>query len=302
MNYFKSSGFFCLFFVFIFWFFNIFLAIFIPDSHVITILIYLGLIVVSLAYLTLCRKDIPKTLRLHKVNLWSVFLILILSVVVRPLTGFFSLLGNMFFQDLVSSSITQEVSSGLMIVLLSTALFPGIVEELIFRGIIYSDMRKANPIKGILLSSLFFGIAHMNFLQFCYAFVLGIILGVLLEAADSLFAPMLLHAAFNGTSLILTYLMTLFPSISDAATTGTDIHLTTLIAFLPSAIISLILTVLLIAAIAHLNGRLGYMKTWFSSRIRKTWPKEKAASISYFAAVGICFFFAVFTELLASLA
>ena len=104
MNYFKSSGFFCLFFVFIFWFLNISLAIFIPDSQLITILIYLGLAVVSLAYLALCKKNIPKTLRLHKMNILSVFLVLVLSVVVRPLTGFFSLLGTMFFQDLVSSS------------------------------------------------------------------------------------------------------------------------------------------------------------------------------------------------------
>lgn len=94
MNYFKSSGFFCLFFVFIFWFLNISLAIFIPDSQLITILIYLGLAVVSLAYLALCKKNIPKTLRLHKMNILSVFLVLVLSVVVRPLTGFFSLLGT----------------------------------------------------------------------------------------------------------------------------------------------------------------------------------------------------------------
>lgn len=302
MNYFKSSGFFCLFFVFIFWFLNISLAIFIPDSQLITILIYLGLAVVSLAYLALCKKNIPKTLRLHKMNILSVFLVLVLSVVVRPLTSFFSLLGTMFFQDLVSSSITQEVSSGLMIVMISTALLPGIVEELIFRGIIYSGMRKANPIKGILFCALFFGMAHMNFQQFCYAFVLGIILGILLEATDSLFAPMLLHATFNGTSLLLTYLMTLIPSFSNAAETNSASDLTTLIAFLPYAAVSLILTILLIAAIAHFSGRLGYMKTWFSSRIRRTWPKEKAASVSYFAAVGICVFFAVITELLASIA
>lgn len=108
----------------------------------------------------------------------------------------------------------------------------------------------------------------MNFQQFCYAFVLGIILGVLVEATDSLFASMLLHAVFNGTSLILTYLMTLMPSFSRIAseqTSGSAFqnNLASMTALLPAALISLILSVLLIMAIAHLNGRLGYIKTWF---------------------------------------
>ena len=307
MSYFKSSGFFCLFFVFIFWFLNITFSIFISNSQITTILIYFCLAAVSLVYLLLCGMNIVQTLRLHKVNVLSLLLILVLSAVIRPLTGFVSLAGNLLFQDIVSSSITEELSHGLGIMLFSTALLPGIVEELIFRGVIYSGMRKANPIKGILLSSLFFGLAHMNFQQFCYAFVLGIILGVLVEATDSLFASMLLHAVFNGTSLILTYLMTLMPSFSRIAseqTSGSAFqnNLASMTALLPAALISLILSVLLIMAIAHLNGRLGYIKTWFSSRIRSTWPKEKAASLSYFAAVGICIFFAAATELLMRIA
>ncbi|HJC50287.1 MAG TPA: CPBP family intramembrane metalloprotease [Candidatus Anaerostipes avistercoris] len=303
MAYFKSSGFFCLFFVFIFWFLSITCTMFITNSQISTIAIYLCLAVISIVYLVLCGSNIRQRLRLHKVNLLSLFLILILSAAIRPLTGFVSLLSNMFFRDMVSSSVTSELSYGLGIVLISTALLPGIVEELIFRGIIYSGMRKADPIKGILLSSLFFGLAHMNFQQFCYAFVLGIILGVLLEATDSLYSTMLLHGVFNGTSLVLTYMMTRIPSLSGMTSEETvqvsmSSTLGTLAALLPFAVASLIISVLLIMAIAHLNGRLGYLKTWFSPRIRRTWPKEKAASASYFVAVGICVFFAAATELL----
>ena len=42
----------------------------------------------------------------------------------------------------------------------TTAFLPGLVEEILFRGVLYSRLRKANPIKGILLSALLFGIAH----------------------------------------------------------------------------------------------------------------------------------------------
>ena len=117
MSYFKSSGFFCLFFVFIFWFLNITFSIFISNSQITTILIYFCLAAVSLVYLLLCGRNIVQTLRLHKVNVLSLLLILVLSAVIRPLTGFVSLAGNLLFQDIVSSSITEELSHGLGIML-----------------------------------------------------------------------------------------------------------------------------------------------------------------------------------------
>ena len=44
---------------------------------------------------------------------------------------------------------------------------------------------------------------HMNFNQFCYAFVPGIALGILLEATGSIFATMTAHFVVNGWSTAL---------------------------------------------------------------------------------------------------
>ena len=55
--------------------------------------------------------------------------------------------------------------------------------------------------------------------------------------------------------------------------------------------------ILLIIAIAYLNGRLGYMKTWFYKQYRASWPKEKSAGFSFFAAVGVCFLFSILMEI-----
>lgn len=98
------------------------------------------------------------------------FLIILLAFTIRPVAGFITLIANLFFKDMTTTTMTQKVMQNLSLSILTTAFLPGLVEETIFRGVVYSRVRKANPIKGILLSALFFGIAHMNFQQFCYAF------------------------------------------------------------------------------------------------------------------------------------
>ena len=199
--------------------------------------------------------------------------------------------------------MTQKVMQNLGLSLFTTALLPGLVEETIFRGVLYSRVRKAHPLKGIFFSALFFGIAHMNFQQFCYAFFLGIVFGFLIEATDSIFASMTTHMVFNASSILLTYTMSkidLFGS-NMLESSNNAVSISSVIASIPLALLSLILSTLLIMAIAHLNGRLGYMKTWLQKGTRQTWPKEKAVNISYFIAVGICFVFSILMEISARL-
>ena len=175
------------------------------------------------------------------------------------------------------------------------------MEEILFRGVLYSRLRKANPIKGILLSALLFGIAHMNFQQFSYAFFLGIIFGCLLEATDSIFATITAHMIFNGSSILLTYAISkvsLF-GVNNLDTANT-VTVSSIIASIPVALIGLILSIFLLVAIAYLNGRLGYIKTWFQKDIRQTWPKKRVTNISFWAAFIVCFLFSIMMEITSS--
>ena len=183
----------------------------------------------------------------------------------------------------------------------TTAFLPGLVEEILFRGVLYSRLRKANPIKGILLSALLFGIAHMNFQQFSYAFFLGIVFGCLLEATDSIFATITAHMIFNGSSILLTYAISkvsLF-GVNNLDTANT-VTVSSIIASIPVALIGLILSIFLLVAIAYLNGRLGYIKTWFQKDIRQTWPKKRVTNISFWAAFIVCFLFSIMMEITSS--
>lgn len=299
MNYIKSAGCFSILYVILYFGLSLGMGLFITNSYLYTSLFYVIMLAVALIYLKVCGEDFKTALRIHPIHIGSFFLIILLAFTIRPVAGFITLIADLFFKDVTTSSMTQKVMQNLGLSIFTTAFLPGLVEETLFRGVLYSRIRKANPIKGILLSALFFGIAHMNFQQFCYAFFLGIVFGVLIEATDSILSSMTAHMLFNGSSLFLTYFMSktsLFgtTNVTDVSNSTT---MTTILASVPIALIGLILSILLLIAIAYLNGRLGYIKTWFHKDIRENWPKEKAANLSYFAAIGICFLFSIMMEI-----
>ena len=305
MRYFKSTGFFCLLYIGIFWCLSLGVSILVSNPQVVNAIVYLGIALCSILFTWISGRDICHTFRLHRIHIGSVFLVIVMSLTIRPVAGLFSQIGVIFFHDITTSSISRLISAGLLPCMITMALLPGIVEEMIFRGIVYSGMRKANPIKGILLSALFFGLAHMNFQQFCYAFFLGIVFGLVVEATDSIFSTMLMHMCFNGFSVGISYLIYRSNTLSallDSSIETQNATWNSVIALIPSALFGAILSFFLLITIARLNGRLGYMKTWLSKDIRETWPKGKAASISYYAALGICIFIALTVELAGRLA
>lgn len=297
MNYIKSAGFYSVFYVILYFGISIGLRFFVTDSDLFTGLFYLILLTATLIYLKVCGDDMKTTLRIRPIHIGSFFLVILLAFTIRPVAGFITLIANLFFKDVTTTTMTEKVMQNLSLSIFTTAFLPGLVEETIFRGVVYSRVRKANPIKGILLSALFFGIAHMNFQQFCYAFFLGIVFGFLIEATDSIVSSMTAHMVFNASSLLLTYLLSKADIFKTAANNASSTSIATIIASVPMALIGLLLSILLILAIAYLNGRLGYMKTWFHKECRASWPKEKAAGFSFFAAVGVCFLFSILMEI-----
>ena len=91
---------------------------------------------------------------------------------------------------------------------LATAVATPIIEELLFRGLIYTRMKKAMPqIAAMLLSAIWFGVAHSGGIhQIVYAAALGIIMVLLYEKYNSLWPCIFLHAGFNSTNFLYDYL------------------------------------------------------------------------------------------------
>lgn len=92
--------------------------------------------------------------------------------------------------------------------LLISSLGIPIVEELFYRGLIYKGLRQRYNIwLAILVSSLFFGIAHLDLIQGILAFVMGLFLALLYEKSNSLYIPILMHILNNLISFLLTWFL-----------------------------------------------------------------------------------------------
>lgn len=137
----------------------------------------------------------------------SVIVLLILfAYCMLPLVAVINLISMFFFKNYVADLAGQLGNNPLILNLLFIAVTPCVVEELIFRGVFYRSYKNRGPWVGILFSGLLFGLMHMNFNQFCYAFVMGMVFAVLMESTGSIFAPMLVHFTFNANSVLLTWL------------------------------------------------------------------------------------------------
>lgn len=113
------------------------------------------------------------------------------------------------FPELSSYSNSEELEhlmdgSNPVVEFINISIVTGIIEEVLFRGLIYTTMKKAMPkALAIILSSVFFGIAHMNIEQFFYTSLLGLLMVLVYERYGTIFAPIIVHATFNGSNYVL---------------------------------------------------------------------------------------------------
>ncbi|MGA2052218.1 MAG: type II CAAX endopeptidase family protein [Opitutales bacterium] len=94
--------------------------------------------------------------------------------------------------------------------LLAVALAP-INEELLFRGGLYRFIKSlGRPRLALAVSSLLFGLAHFNLLEFLPLVLIGALLVRTYERTGRIIAPIAFHAAFNATNIALMLLVRAF--------------------------------------------------------------------------------------------
>ena len=104
--------------------------------------------------------------------------------------------------DELLSVVTGASRSWLM--LLAVFLFAPIAEEMLFRGLILTYAKRCMPVSlAIALQALLFGVYHGNIIQGTYAFLLGLLLGMLVTKTDNIVAAIILHTAINLSILIV---------------------------------------------------------------------------------------------------
>ena len=98
----------------------------------------------------------------------------------------------------------SRMADGSVAAVLAVCVMAPMLEEMLFRGIVLRGfLGRYARWQAILMSALLFGAAHMNIYQFLVGVAMGTVLGWLYERTRSLIPCIALHAAYNGTTLLL---------------------------------------------------------------------------------------------------
>ncbi|MCC6552877.1 MAG: CPBP family intramembrane metalloprotease, partial [Polyangiaceae bacterium] len=93
----------------------------------------------------------------------------------------------------------------LWVVLLLAAVLPAICEELLFRGLLFSGLRRVGPAAAIVASALLFGLAHGSVYRLLPTASLGLVMGYARWRTGSIASGMVIHALNNGIAVTLLY-------------------------------------------------------------------------------------------------
>ena len=100
----------------------------------------------------------------------------------------------------------SALSQDSIIMAVATVLVAPLVEETIFRGLILSRLRQAIPgWLSVVISALLFGVCHGQIVWMCYAFILGLLLGMIALRSNSLWPSLLAHILFNAIGQFSSY-------------------------------------------------------------------------------------------------
>lgn len=102
-----------------------------------------------------------------------------------------------------SASLTSQQP---VIDFLAVVLMAPLVEELLFRGVIYDALCTFVPAgAAVVFQAMLFGSTHGTLLWILYSTLIGCVLGYVRKRTDSLWPCILMHGAFNGSSYLFTW-------------------------------------------------------------------------------------------------
>lgn len=126
----------------------------------------------------------------------------VISIVITKVvlyTGFF------IDESFVNANIQYEYN--IVVTIITSVFLAPFMEEILFRGMMFEKMKSHfGMISAAIISSLFFAIGHASFLQLICGFILGLFLCYVYEYKKSLVMAIIVHIAYNATTIILNIL------------------------------------------------------------------------------------------------
>lgn len=117
-----------------------------------------------------------------------------------------SLFGYEGLRSLSSSSYTYDTFFKFLMGVLCVGIMPAFCEEFLHRGFVLQGTQKHTGYKrAIIISSILFGLMHLNINQVFYAIILGLIMGFVAVASDNIWPAVILHFTNNFINVYLEF-------------------------------------------------------------------------------------------------
>lgn len=169
-----------------------------------------------LLYSLLVSKNFKQTFidcGFKKINAKMILISVLLGVVLFGINSFvastFSSIISLFgYEQVKLGNSSTETLSYLTLLkeLVLSCLLPAICEEFLHRGImLHANKKYTNPRFALIISSILFGLIHLNINQFFYACILGLFIGYVALVSDSIFPSMIIHFMNNALSTYFYY-------------------------------------------------------------------------------------------------
>jgi uncharacterized protein len=158
-----------------------------------------------LIYLAITKEDFEEVVLTKRLGIVNTTFVILLTLLAIPFMMLLSGVTSMFFPNTTSDMVLHLTLYPLLASILAVALTPTIFEELVFRGLVFSNYKHVDIKKGAFVTGLFFGIMHLNPQQFFYAFVFGILMTYFVYYTKSIYAGMVSHFTVNAFNLLLMY-------------------------------------------------------------------------------------------------
>lgn len=157
----------------------------------------------------LFRYDFAGTFRIRLPRLRDVGMVILLSPVATLAAYSAGILAIVlvriaFGTMQISGGVSDVMSRGIPIAVMTIGVFPAVCEELMFRGFLQRGMEGLGGRKAVVLSGLMFGLFHFDFQRLAAQALLGLVIAYVVYRSGSILNGMLIHFLHNAGSVLLT--------------------------------------------------------------------------------------------------
>lgn len=238
-----------------------------------------------LMYALLFKKSLKKTcndIGLRKISSKMVGISIVLGIVLYFINSFvadaFASIIALFGYESISSSTTTSFNYGILIKeFILSCVLPGFCEEVLHRGImLHANKKFANTKFCLIISSILFGLTHLNIRQFFYAAILGFLMGYVSLVANSIIPSIIIHFMNNFLSTYFYYGTHLNWPLAKFINFVTNIFLNDVFIFISTSTVSV---ALLLLAYQYLTKQLQKERAKFETQKTLTLLKKEQISV-----------------------